>query len=106
MTDKIGPSSPEGIPPLRLIAEDMWELMAERDELRAERERLRSDVAMLDDAVRNQAIRERIHKDEIEQLRAALERIEVMAEPAGYGEQSKAQIRATAREALGRDKEC
>jgi hypothetical protein len=42
----------------------------ENRELRAENERLRADQRLLDESVRNQAIRETIHKEELKRLRA------------------------------------
>lgn len=43
-------------------------------ELEAKNERLRADQRQLDESVRNQAIRETIHKEELKRLRAALEK--------------------------------
>jgi hypothetical protein len=68
-------------------------LRLRNDELRAENERLK-------EAVTGIGVAHIAAHTENERLRAALTEIMAMAEPAGYGESSKAQIRDAARRAL------
>jgi hypothetical protein len=59
-------------------SDEAWKVQLERESAR--NERLQADQRLLDESVRNQAIRETIHKEELKRLRVALGEIVVGAE--------------------------